>query len=54
MSSLKLVSFWIFGQFIPFLSAVNLLKICNFASDIIKTVMALYAATDDMLCLPMC
>ena len=35
MSSLKLVSFWIFGQLIPFLSAVNLLKICNFASDII-------------------
>ena len=35
MSSLKLVAFWIFGQLIPFLSAVNLLKICNVASDII-------------------
>ena len=40
MSSLKLVSFWLFGQLIPFLSAVNLLKICNVsgsdvASDII-------------------
>ena len=54
MSSLELVSFWIFGQLIPFLSAVNLLKICNFASDMIQTVMALYAASDDMLCLPMC
>ena len=54
MSSLKLVSFWIFGQFIRFLSAVNLLKICNFAPDIILTVVALYAATDDLLCLPMC
>ena len=54
MSSLKLISFRIFGQLIPFFCAVNLLKICNFASDIIYTVMALYAASDDMLCLPMC
>ena len=54
MSSLILVLFWIFGQLVPFLSAVNLLRICNYASDIIETVMALYAASDDMLCLPMC
>ena len=50
MPSLKLASFWIFGQFIPFLSDVNLLKICNSASDI----MALHAATDDVPCLPIC
>ena len=50
MPSLKLASFWIFGQFIPFLSAVILLTICNSASNIILTVMALYAATDDMPC----
>ena len=54
MPSLNVSSFWILGHIIPFLRAVSLSKICNSASDIIQKVMALYAATDDMPCLPVC